>query len=156
MLYFLVIGTNFGYPLKNIDRALASLSDFGTVEMTSSLHVTAPVDRKWQTEFANVGVKYRSDLDPEELIGKIKDIEKCMGRSFTQGKCHRRIDIDVASGDFSCSDLAITVPHPSLEERQFMLAPLSEIDPNFPGGKGGESFRVLLNRCIDQSEVVVI
>jgi len=156
VLYFLVIGTNFGYPLKNIERALSALCGFGTVEKTSSVYVTVPLDRKWQTEFANMGVKYRSILDPCELIKKIKDIEKSMGRLFTSGKCHRSVDIDVASGDFVSSDPAVTVPHPSLEERRFMLAPLCEMDPDFPGGKEGESFRALFNRCTDKSEVVAI
>ncbi len=156
MVYFLVIGSNFRFPVSNVLSGVHALNRFGEVESRSSLYVTEPVGRKYQTGFVNGAVKYASYLKPDRLIRVLKEIEKNMGRRFSSAVIHRPLDIDVAAAEVRVKSDLISIPHPGLSARRFMLLPLCELDPGFPGGEGGETFRELLDRCRDASEVVRI
>lgn len=154
--YFLIIGSNFGFPVSNILTGIEVLKRYGEVSSRSSLYITEPVNRKYQTGFINGGVKYRSELEPDSLIGVLKNIEKDMGRLFSTARIHRPLDIDVAAGEVLQRSAQITIPHPELPKRRFMLVPLCELDPGFPAGADGKTFQELLSRCKDPSEVIRI
>ena len=91
-----------------------------------------------------------------EQVYLLKEIEKSMGRRFSSAGIYRPLDIDVAAAEIRVKSDLISIPHPGLSARRFMLLPLCELDPGFPGGEGGETFRELLDRCRDASEVVRI
>lgn len=75
---------------------------------------------------------------------------------FASGKIHRPLDIDVAAAEITCSFDLISIPHPALVERRFMLVPLCELDPEFPAAGSGRTFQDLLGACRDTSEVLKI
>lgn len=152
--YFLIIGSNFGFPVTNVLAGVEALKGYGEVASRSSLYITEPVNRKYQTGFVNGGVKYISDLEPERLIWVLKGIEKEMGRLFSSAKIHRPLDIDVAASEISHESDQISIPHPDLAARRFMLVPLCELDPGFIVAPVAKTFQELLAGCKDPSEVI--
>jgi 2-amino-4-hydroxy-6-hydroxymethyldihydropteridine diphosphokinase len=154
--FFLILGSNFGFPVSSILSGIEALRKYGEVASRSSLYLTEPVDRTYQTGFVNGGVKFISDLDPDRLIWILKDLEKKAGRLFSSAKIHRPLDIDVAAADITHSSGQISIPHPALPKRRFMLVPLCELDREFPASEDGRTFGDLLEMCVDPCEVIKI
>jgi 2-amino-4-hydroxy-6-hydroxymethyldihydropteridine diphosphokinase len=96
----------------------------------SSLYATAPVGREDQPEFLNAAVEIRTTLPPRELLTACLRIEAELGRIRTERWGPRTIDIDVLLyGDRRLAEDGLTLPHPRMQERAFVLAPLAEIAP---------------------------
>lgn len=149
--YFLVLGSNTSYPLSRLAEAVERISSWGHVGPLSPAYLTEPVDYPYQPAFLNMAIMYRTDLTPVELIGIIKKVEKKMGRFFSESKGPRRIDIDVAAGSMEVNDTSITIPHPALTVRKFMLQPLCDIESEFIVPSLGKTFGELLKECPDNS-----
>jgi 2-amino-4-hydroxy-6-hydroxymethyldihydropteridine diphosphokinase len=102
------------------------------VEAVSSIYETEPVGEILdQPDFLNAAVRISTDLGPEQLLEVCKAIEVEQGRIFG-GPRHgpRPLDVDLLLlGDLTCSGERLTIPHPELTERRFVLVPLLEIDP---------------------------
>jgi 2-amino-4-hydroxy-6-hydroxymethyldihydropteridine diphosphokinase len=117
------------------------------VEATSSLYETEPVGEVLdQPDFLNAAIRVRTDLDPEELLDLCKTIESEHGRAL-DGPRHgpRPIDIDLLLlGDAEMSTERLTLPHPEVTSRRFVLAPLLELDPDLRLPDGTE-LRAALN-----------
>lgn len=141
MAVFLSLGTNLGEKLRNIIRALRELANFGKIENVSNLYETEPVDMKGEN-FYNCVVKYRTYLPPYELLRVIKRIEKDLGRDPSQGhNMPRVIDIDILLYDnLVIQDKELTIPHPKLLERDFLLRGLLDIED--------ELFLSIVNRTL--------
>lgn len=154
--FFLILGSNFGFPVSSILSGIETLRKYGEVASRSSLYLTEPVDRTYQTGFVNGGVKFISHLEPDRLIWILKDVEKKAGRLFSSAKIHRSLDIDVAAADITHSSGQISIPHPALSKRRFMLVPLCELASEFPAMEDGRTFKELLDMCVDPCEVVRI
>jgi len=102
----------------------------GDVTAVSGLYETEPVEVVDQPWFINCAVALATDLSAEELLAGVLTIERSMGRERTRPKGPRNIDIDILLfGDAVVDSPALTIPHPGLATRQFVLAPLSEIAP---------------------------
>jgi 2-amino-4-hydroxy-6-hydroxymethyldihydropteridine diphosphokinase len=102
------------------------------VEAVSSLYETEPVGEILdQPDFLNAAVRVRTDLDPERLLDLCKAIEAEHGRAFAAPRHGPRpIDIDLLLlGDIQMSSERLTLPHPEVTSRRFVLAPLLELDP---------------------------
>jgi 2-amino-4-hydroxy-6-hydroxymethyldihydropteridine diphosphokinase len=112
-----------------------------TVEAVSSLYETEPVGEiPDQPDFLNAVVRVRTELDPEQLLDLCKAIEAEHGRTLG-GPRHgpRPIDIDLLLlGDLEMSTERLTLPHPEVTSRRFVLEPLLELDPDLrlPDGRG--------------------
>jgi 2-amino-4-hydroxy-6-hydroxymethyldihydropteridine diphosphokinase len=110
-----------------------------TVEAVSSLYESEPVGEMLdQPDFLNAAVRIRTALEPEQLLDLSKAIEAEHGRAFG-GPRHgpRPIDIDLLLlGDVELKTERLTLPHPEITSRRFVLAPLLELDPDLrlPGG----------------------
>jgi 2-amino-4-hydroxy-6-hydroxymethyldihydropteridine diphosphokinase len=154
--FFLILGSNFGFPVSSILSGIEALRKYGEVASRSSLYLTEPVDRTYQMGFVNGGVKFISHLEPDRLIWILKDVEKKAGRLFSSAKIHRSLDIDVAAADITHSSGQISIPHPALSKRRFMLVPLCELASEFPAMEDGRTFKELLDMCVDPCEVVRI
>ena len=127
---YLCLGSNLGDPEKNLIRALSLLSQEVILEKASSIYETEPVGYKEQPFFLNLVCRITTDLNPWELLHLAKVIENKMGRMPSFPNAPRPIDIDILFCDnqiIKTQDL--TIPHPRLAERAFVLAPLSEIAP---------------------------
>ncbi len=127
---YLSLGSNLGDRVANLRQAIDALGALGAVPRVSSFYETEPVDLKEQPWFVNSAVELRTTLTPVMLLRKLLEIERSMGRERTQPKGPRVIDIDLLLYDDETVNTAeLTVPHPAMHERLFVLAPLAEIAP---------------------------
>ena len=131
MKYYLSLGSNLGDRRKNLARALAALEGGGVrVDRVSSVYRTQPVDLAAQPWFYNMAVGVRTAHPPRELLGRIQSIEKELGRVRNRKSGPRTIDIDILlAGPLIIRMPRLTIPHPRLEKRNFVLVPVAEIAP---------------------------
>ena len=132
MIANIALGSNIGDPRGNVEVALEHIAALGRVIAKSSLYATKPWGVTDQPDFCNAVVQIESDLSPHELLTALKEIEVRMGRTATYRWGPRLIDLDLLTyGDVSVSDEALTLPHPHMNDRSFVLVPLAEIDKRF-------------------------
>jgi 2-amino-4-hydroxy-6-hydroxymethyldihydropteridine diphosphokinase len=128
---YLALGTNLGDRMDNLRRAVAALSPTLRVTGLSSVYETPPWGYADQPAFLNMTLAAETDLDPQALIAFLKKLETDLGREKTFRNGPRLIDIDILFYDdliFEQADL--TIPHPRLHERAFVLVPLNDIAPD--------------------------
>ena len=129
-LVYLSLGSNVGDRAANLRAAIDRLGDLGEVMAVSSFYETEPVEFTGQPWFLNCAVKLRTEKMPGQLIRGVLDIEKKMGRRRVQKKGPRLIDIDILLfGNSIIKTEDLTVPHPDMHTRRFVLEPLAEIAP---------------------------
>jgi len=121
----LLLGSNLGNRLSNLKEARRQL---GTVVASSSIYETAAWGNPNQGSFLNQVVEIDTDLSPEDLLKKIKDIEITMGRHRIEKWGPRIIDIDILFyNDTSINTPDLIIPHPEIQNRRFTLVPLLEL-----------------------------
>jgi 2-amino-4-hydroxy-6-hydroxymethyldihydropteridine diphosphokinase len=130
---YLGLGSNVGDRESHLSRAIEDLRGHGiAVEAVSSLYETEPVGEILdQPDFLNAAIRIRTSLEPDELLDLCKAIEAEHGRAFG-GPRHgpRPIDIDLLLlGEIELGTERLTLPHPEVTSRRFVLAPLLELDP---------------------------
>lgn len=127
-LVYLSLGSNVGDRAANLNAAIARLGAFGEVAGVSSFYETEPVEFAAQPWFLNCAVKLDTEKMPKQLLAGILDIEQGMGRRRLQKNGPRIIDIDILLFGSSIIDTrGLTVPHPAMHQRRFVLEPLAEI-----------------------------
>ncbi len=130
-LVYLSLGSNVGDRAGHLNAAIQRLESLGKVVATSSFYETEPVEVTAQPWFLNGVVALETEKMPRQLIAAILDLEQKMGRRRVQKKGPRTIDIDILLFGNSIIDLpGLTVPHPAMHERRFVLQPLAEIAPD--------------------------
>jgi len=139
---YLGLGSNLGDRERNIAQALELLGKRGRVVAVSPLYETDPVGLTGPL-FLNAVCLYQTELGPEALLSFIKGIEARLGRK--QGLSSRPIDIDILIyGDLVLKGEALTIPHPRLAERAFVLVPLADLAPELVVPGRGEKVSRLL------------
>jgi 2-amino-4-hydroxy-6-hydroxymethyldihydropteridine diphosphokinase len=129
-LVYLSLGANVGDCARNIREAITRLGALGTVVAASSFYETEPVEFTEQAWFLNVIVALETAKTPAQLMAALLTIEREMGRQRTQEKGPRSIDIDILLfGDTVVDSSELTIPHPAMPQRRFVLEPLAEIAP---------------------------
>jgi len=114
-----------------LNTAIDRLRAFGEVVASSSFYETEPVEFTAQPWFLNCVVSLDTEKTPEQLLTSILDIERQMGRHREHKKGPRIIDIDILLvGNLILDDPGLTIPHPAMHERRFVLEPLAEIAPD--------------------------
>ncbi len=127
-LAYLSLGSNIGDREGNLREGARRLGAIGRVAAVSSFYETEPVEFTEQPWFLNCAVALETELTPQELMTAILGIEKAMGRQRVQKKGPRMIDIDILLLGNAVLDTAeVTIPHPAMHERRFVLEPLVEI-----------------------------
>ncbi len=127
---YLSLGSNVGDREANLKAAIEHLGKFGEVVATSSFYETEPVEFTDQPWFLNCAVALDTEKMPRQLLQALLAVEEQMGRRRTQNKGPRNIDIDILLFGNSIVDAkGLTIPHPALQERRFVLEPLAEIAP---------------------------
>ena len=130
-LVYLSLGSNIGDRAGNLNAAIDSLRTLGKVVAISSFYETEPVEFTAQAWFLNCAVALDTEKKPQELLAAILDIEQQMGRRREQKKGPRIIDIDILLfGNLIVDDPGLTIPHPAMQGRRFVLEPLAEIAPD--------------------------
>lgn len=132
---YLSLGTNMGNRQSNLDTALKLIGQrIGTVQAQSRILETEPWGFESPNSFLNMAVQVKTDLGPRQALLATQAIEKEMGRTEKSvgGVYHdRHIDIDILLfDDVVLSTRDLTIPHPLMHERMFVMKPLAEIAPN--------------------------
>ncbi|MEO0096429.1 MAG: 2-amino-4-hydroxy-6-hydroxymethyldihydropteridine diphosphokinase [candidate division WOR-3 bacterium] len=130
---YLLLGTNLGKLKENLMNAVDELSKNGIkILKKSKIYKTKPWGKKDQPDFLNMAVEAETDFTPEELLQKIKEIEKKLKREKTEKWGPRIIDIDIIFyGNRIVNEPDLKIPHPYFFERNFAIIPMADIAPNF-------------------------
>jgi len=129
-LVYLSLGSNIGDRAAHLRRALEQLATLGRLVSISSFYETEPVELTDQSWFLNCSAALETLLAPSELMSRLLAIEQSMGRRRVQKKGPRIIDLDILLyGDDVVNTSEVTIPHPAMAHRRFVLAPLAEIAP---------------------------
>lgn len=130
---YLGLGSNVGDPAGHLRAAVELLPARGVVvEAASSTYSTEPVGEILdQPDFLNAALRIRTELEPEALLDACKTVEAERGRSFAAPRhSPRPLDVDLLLlGDLELESERLTLPHPQVASRRFVLVPLLELDP---------------------------
>ncbi len=154
---YMALGSNMGDRRANLIEAISQLRQHVHVEQTSSIYETEPAYKTDQPRFYNMVLRGTTTLAPHELLRFLKRIERRLGRAYTVRYGPRPIDLDILLyDDLQLEDPELTIPHPHIAERAFVLQPLAEIAPNLviPGFQ--EPVSVLAQRAGEGKIVRVI
>lgn len=129
---FIALGSNIAPAKENIDRAVSALNQAGRIIKTANYIISKPEGFAKQADFVNTALLLETDLKPLPLLKKLKELEAALGRKPTFLNGPRVIDLDILFYDEESINLPdLIIPHQSLAEREFVLAPLNEIAPDF-------------------------
>jgi 2-amino-4-hydroxy-6-hydroxymethyldihydropteridine diphosphokinase len=127
---YLSLGSNIADREAHLRAAIAQLASAGRVMRVSSFYETEPVEFTDQAWFLNCAVALETSAAPAELMQLLLEIEQSMGRQRLQKKGPRTIDIDILLfGDQVVNTAELTIPHPAMAARRFVLEPMAEIAP---------------------------
>ena len=153
---YLALGSNEGDRLGNLRQACAALEARGIrLRRASSVYETEPVDVREQAWFLNCVIEVETSLPPLRLLYEVEQIEEELGRKRPQPKGPRTIDLDILLyGNSVIREENLTVPHPSLHKRRFVLVPLREIAPSLKLPLFDRTPEQLVPELRDSSDVV--
>jgi len=153
-LVYLAIGSNLGDRSKNLLSAVRNLDPVVSVLKCSPIYETSPWGYKDQPEYLNQVIMAETDLSPGDLLTYLKRIELELGREETFRYGPRLIDIDILFYDDQIVYLPkLTIPHPRINERAFVLVPMADIAPHFEHPVLGETIEELLSK-LDKDGVI--
>jgi 2-amino-4-hydroxy-6-hydroxymethyldihydropteridine diphosphokinase len=152
---FLGLGSNLGDRFRYIQQAAWHLEEMDIKLLAiSSLYETEPVEVFDQPEFINLTCEIETDLAPKDLLDTSLLIERRMGRIRRKPKGPRIIDIDLLFyGQKAIHSKHLSVPHPAISQRRFVLVPMVEIAPEFKDPLSGLTMKQLLDQCPDEASV---
>ena len=154
---YLSLGSNIPDRAANLSRAVERIVEsVGTVTMQSPIYET----QSWgysDEDYLNQTIKVETALAPLQLLTTINAIESALGRVRSgNGYEARTIDIDILFYDNETIDLPqLTIPHPKIALRRFVLQPMADIAPDFVHPTMGKTMAVLLEECGDEGEVLL-
>jgi len=147
-IVYLALGSNMDNRLANLKQAIASLPPQMEVKKKSSVYETPPWGYTDQAMFLNQVLMAKTYLEPEPLLRHLKRLEIALGRKATFRNGPRSIDIDILFyDDLVLETPALTIPHPRLHERGFVLLPLMDIAPDLVHPVKKKSIREMVAFC---------
>ena len=153
---FLSLGSNLGDRLANLKVAVEKIEESDKIEVkeVSPVYETQPLGYEGQGWFLNLVAEVQTSLEPSVLLERLLSIEDRMGRIREKKWGPRNIDLDILLYDDRtvCSE-RLTIPHPRMHERRFVLAPLAQIAPDLLHPRLKKSVEELLVCCRDGSGV---
>jgi 2-amino-4-hydroxy-6-hydroxymethyldihydropteridine diphosphokinase len=153
---YLSIGSNLGDRVATLRSALDELSRAGIpVARTSPVYETEPIGCPEQPWFLNMAAAVQTDMPPRALLSCCLDIEARHGRIRPFPGAPRTLDLDILLiENLILDEPDLTIPHPRMTQRRFVLVPLSDIAPEAFHPVSKEAIRSLLASCPDASKVV--
>ena len=135
---YIALGSNLEEPRKQIYRAINLIDAIDEISVTqkSSLYKTKPIGKIDQPDFINAAIEVEGNISPENLHTALQDIETQTGRIRMELNEPRTLDLDILLiDDLIMKTKKLTVPHPRMHQRQFVIVPLFEINQklNIPG-----------------------
>ncbi len=154
----LLLGTNLGNRLLNLQKAIENLSEISEKKISESgIYETEAWGFNDQPNYYNMVVQVGVKLSPRELLDFILDTEKRMGRIRDRKWGSRIIDIDILYMEGLClQEPGLEIPHPHISERRFVLTPLADLLPDMVHPVLQKSNRTLLTECIDPLRVTLL
>jgi len=156
MLAYLSLGSNLGEREQHLADAISALKKYGEVVLRSLLYETEPVQFKQQPWFLNCIIGLETSLSPEDLLTGLLEIERQLGRvrNPEEKKGPRIIDIDILLyGTDVVESEALSIPHPEMHKRRFVLKPLAEVAPGAFHPVLKKTARELLESLSDEAVV---
>ena len=152
---YLLLGSNMGNSEQQLFNAIENITQqIGKIINQSSLYTTAAWGESNQPDFLNQIIIVESEIMALPMLDIILSIEKKMGRVRTTKNAPRVIDIDILFFNKEVIATAnLTIPHPEIENRRFVLIPLNELSPNLLHPISNLSISILLKNCIDTLDV---
>jgi 2-amino-4-hydroxy-6-hydroxymethyldihydropteridine diphosphokinase len=150
------LGSNLGDRRNNLEKALELLSQRLKITAKSSVYDTEPWGVTWQPRFLNMVCQALTTLSPQALLSLAKGIESRMGRKGGNGQ-PRSIDIDILLyGDEVVESSDLTVPHPAMTNRAFVLIPLNELAPDLVHPVTGKTVSRILKDIKGEQGVMLL
>jgi 2-amino-4-hydroxy-6-hydroxymethyldihydropteridine diphosphokinase len=146
-LAYVGVGSNLDQPANHVRRALDEMGAIRGTQLRakSSLYRSAPTGYAAQPDFVNAVAALETGLSAAELFAELKALEKRHGRERTFPNAPRTLDLDLLLyGEEHIATSTLTVPHPRMHERAFVLRPLLEISPEL------EAYKPFLEACVGQ------
>jgi 2-amino-4-hydroxy-6-hydroxymethyldihydropteridine diphosphokinase len=152
-LVYIALGTNLGDRSANLKAAIHALMDKVTILATSPAYQTPPWGVVDQPFFLNQVVQGETDIYPLELLRFLKQVETRLGRVESIRYGPRLIDLDILFfNDLILEMPELTIPHPQLERRGFVLFPLADLAPNLYHPVNGKTIKQLLDNWLDEND----
>lgn len=150
---YIALGTNLGKRESNLRAAIEALPPKVRVVALSPIYETAPWRVADQPDFLNQVIRAETELSPQDLLDYLKQIEMDMGRKPTYRYGPRLIDLDILFYDDCVMETpGLSIPHPRLHKRAFVLVPLMDLNPQLQHPITGQSVKELLED-VDRSGV---
>jgi len=154
---YISIGSNLGDRVINCEKAMKKLESFATILSTSSFYETEPWGYEDNQHYINAVLKLETPLSSYDFLYELKMIEISMGRLKKQREVvyeSRIIDLDILFfDDIIIHNEKLIIPHPKLHDRQYVLIPFVEIEPNFICPSTNKRIIDLFRQCKDLSRV---
>ena len=128
---YIGLGANLGKPKDTFEKALDLISQFATIGKLSRLYHSAPFGFSEQPPFTNAAITISTSHSPKDLLIRLKDTEKKLGKKVIHKNGPRIIDLDLLLwGDQIIETKELILPHPGILKRDFVLLPLLDLNPD--------------------------
>jgi len=142
---YIGLGSNVGDRKRHLKEAIKEIESCHSINLVSvsSLYLTKPVEvEEPQNDFLNAVIKIETNLKPQALLNSLKEIERRFGRGVDSHLKPRNLDLDILLyDDLILQTETFTIPHPRLSYREFVLAPLLELEPELQNPVDGRELR---------------
>lgn len=154
---FIILGSNLGERVDNLEKGCAKLDRLGTVNRTSNYYETEPWGVEGHPAYLNQVIDFSTVLPPGKLMRACLGVERELGRIRKKSVTPRILDIDILLyDDRIVEQKKVTIPHPRMHLRRFALIPLAELAPEMVHPVFGITIRELLDKCPDRSAVNIL
>ena len=153
---YIALGSNLGNPEVQLRRAVAALETLADTQLNhlSGVYRSVAVGSRMQPDYLNAVVQLATKLSPTNLLNALQKIEQDQDRIRDQRWGPRTLDLDILLyGDLQVASERLTIPHPLMQERDFVLYPLREISNTNLKLPGGTDIDTLLRQCPDNGLV---